>query len=59
MGTKRQRSSKQRAVATKLQGRLFIEQQKDWGNGFSRAYLEIEGTEGEGERESEGERKRV
>lgn len=41
MGTKRQRSSKQRAVATKLQGRLFIEQQKDWGNGFPRAYLEI------------------
>lgn len=41
MGTKRQRSSRQRAVATKLQGRLFIEQQKDWGNGFPRAYLEI------------------
>lgn len=57
MGTKRQRSSKQRAVATKLQGRLFIEQQKDWGNGFPRAYLEIEGTVGE--RGGGGKRKRV
>lgn len=54
MGTKRQRSSsKQRAVATKLQGRLFIEQQKDWGNGFPRAYLEIAGTEREEEKKKE------
>lgn len=34
-------------------GRLFIEQQKDWGNGFPRAYLEIAGTEREEEKKKE------